>query len=145
MVHVDVMSSGELANFLRKRLSRDEASKIQKTDYTVGIKINKVEKGYEQINVPYIADVVNNSIEKSLLNKMTGVNDISDDDIILINHYNDNLRDTYWNKYSKTYHDYTMKELNDLHKPEYLQNEAKLAKILMFKYWKNRIDAYKKC
>ena len=82
MVHIDVMSSSELANFLRKRLTRDEADKIQKTEYTLGIKINKVEKGYEQINVPYIADVVNNSIEKSLINKMTGVNDISENDVV---------------------------------------------------------------
>ena len=145
MAHIDVMSSSELANFLRKRLTRDEADKILKTDYTLGIKINKVEKGYEQINVPYIADVVNNSIEKSLINKMTGVNDISEDDVILVNHYNDNLRDTYLNKYSRTYHDYSMNELNEIHTPEYLHNEAKLAKILMFKYYKNRIDAYKKC
>ena len=145
MAHIDVMNSIELANFLRKRLTRDEADKIQKTDYTLGIKISKVEKGYEQINVPYIADVVNNSIEKSLLNKMTGVNDISEDDVILVNHYNDNLRDEYANKYNRTYHDYSMNELNEIHTPEYLHNEAKLAKILMFKYYKNRIDAYKKC
>ena len=47
MAHIDVMNSSELANFLRKRLTRDEADKIQKTDYTLGIKISKVEKGYE--------------------------------------------------------------------------------------------------
>ena len=38
-----------------------------------------------------------------------------------------------------------MNELNEIHTQEYLHNEAKLAKILMFKYYKNRIYAYKKC
>ena len=95
--------------------------------------------------MPYIANVVNKSIEKSVINKLTGVNNITDDDVILINHYDDNLRDTYYNKYSKTYHEYTNAELYDNHTDDYVRQRSLLAKVLMFKYYKNRIDIFSTC
>ena len=123
-------------------MTREEADKLNTAEYVLAIKIDKRAKSYELVNVPLIADLVNKSIEKSIINRVFSVNKVTTEDVVLVNNYDDDIKDKYLNKYSKSYmNDYSSDDFMTL-TPECNSNLNKLTKIMMFKYFKNRIDVF---
>ena len=142
MANVAVLPSASVTNYLQKILTREEADKLNTAEYVLAIKIDKRAKSYELVNVPLIADLVNKSIEKSIINRVFSVNKVTTEDVVLVNNYDDDIKDKYLNKYSKSYmNDYSSDDFMTL-TPECNSNLNKLTKIMMFKYFKNRIDVF---
>lgn len=140
MANIAVLPSASVANYLQKIITRAESDKIKTAEYVLAIKIDKRSKSYELVNVPLIADIVNKSIEKSIINKVFGVNRVTTDDVVLVNNYDDDIKDKYLNKYSRSYNnDYSSDDFKK-YTPECREGIKKLTKIMLFKYFKNRID-----
>lgn len=93
---------------LKKKIKQDIniEKKLLSTKFLLAIKIDKRDKGYELISKKEIADIINGSIKKRGLGKITNPNYVKSTDIIYINNYEDNLK-------SKSDSKYTNKKLSD--------------------------------
>ncbi len=92
-IDLAVLDSKSIVNHLAKRLPSADKGKILKIPYALCIKVNKNDKNYELVNKKAIAKFVKDGLSKikeNLINlNFKTWQKISENDVILVNNYND--------------------------------------------------------